>query len=50
MTAAFEPEAGHAVGDAEVLHTASMRAQVWPDPVECALNPGVDVQRMQAMQ
>ena len=51
MAAALQPQAGHPVGaDAEVLHAAGVRAQVGPDPVERALDPRVDVQRVQVVQ
>ena len=50
MAAALQPQPRHAIGHAEVFHPARMRAEVRPDPVECALDARVDVERVQAVQ
>ena len=50
MAAALEPEPRHPVRRAEVFHAACVRAEVGPHPVERALHPRVDVERMQVVQ
>ena len=43
VAAALQPQPGHAVADAEVLHPARVRAEVGPDLVERPLDPLVHV-------
>ena len=50
MAAALQTQSGDAVGDTQVLNTASVRAEVRPDPIERTLNPGINIQRVQVVQ